>query len=185
MPADPEHATRRLRRITRQGRFPDGTLVGTLVHTALRRWLFPDSPSFDRLLTTTAKQAGVVEAADLEKHLNRAGELLARFHADPHWAEIDAARWRAEAWHEVPYSQPDAEGVIDLLYRDAISQWWVVDFKTDEVAAAATLEKLVEQDYRPQVNRYRAATTQLLRQPVQTSICWLDYAARVWWQVVG
>jgi ATP-dependent helicase/nuclease subunit A len=54
-------------------------------------------------------------------------------------------------------------GVIDLAFRDA-KGWVIVDYKTDQLQGRS-IETLVEH-YRPQVQKYAEAWTQLINEPV-------------------
>jgi len=53
----------------------------------------------------------------------------------------------------LPFAQTLLRGAIDLLFREPRG-WVVVDYKTDQVDASQTIQRLVE-TYRPQVELYR------------------------------
>ncbi len=188
LPASPEESSERvarhLRRITGHTSRTDGTVVGTLVHAALRRWCFPGDIGLERLLTATAKESGVVMPDDVARHLAHATELLSRFRAMPQWAEINVARQRGDAHPEIPYSHPASRGILDLLYRRNDGAWLVLDFKTDAIYSDSQLAELLATDYRAQLARYRQAATQLVGQPVQTHLVLLDYLGAVQWRWV-
>jgi ATP-dependent exoDNAse (exonuclease V) beta subunit len=110
--------------------------------------------------------------------------LLARFKTDARWPEMDTA----DRHHEVPYSlvqgEREVNGFIDLLYCGPDDHWRIIDFKTDVIADEAGLEKLLEQGYRRQLQRYQAAVLTLLGQRTQTTLGLLDYAGGVRWKLV-
>ena len=136
-------------------------------------------------MQTALLERGVVDPAEAEAHLRRASELLARLKTDARWRELDAA----DRHHEVPYSLVQGErpvnGFIDLLYCGPDSHWRIIDFKTDVIVDEAGLEKLLEEGYRRQLQRYQAAVLTLLGQPTQIILCLLDYAGGVQWKLVG
>lgn len=180
---DAEASQRRAVRVTRRYRHQDGTVVGLLVHEALRRWRFPGEPGLDGLLRAAAVGAGLVEPADIEDHANQATVLLRRLRQDPRWTEID----QAPRQHEVPYSLSregrTESGAIDLLYRLPDGRWHVVDFKTDAIADEAEMRTAIEERrYDRQMWRYREAVSQLLGGAVKTTICFLDCAGQVRWE---
>ena len=180
----PEKHVLRARRVTGRYRQLDGTLVGELVHAALRWWRFPGHPQLESLLQTTLLERGVVDPAEAEAHLRRVMELLARLRADARWPEMEAA----DRHPEVPYSLVQGEhavnGFIDLLYCGPDDHWRIIDFKTDAIADEAGLERLLADSYSRQLQRYQAAVLTLLGQPTQTTLCLLDYAGGVRWKVV-
>ncbi len=186
---DPEAAPDqpRPRHVTGRPGPVEGALVGQLVHEALRRWRYPGEAGFERLLDTSARALGLVVSAAAAAHRERAVVLLERFRADPRWAELDTAERLGQARHEVQYSLPGQPGggFIDLLYRDEAGRWNVVDFKTDEVADEADLHRRLDQGYRRQLARYRAAAADLLSQPVAGWLVFLDYAGQVRWEAGG
>ena len=108
-----------------------------------------------------------------------------RFRADPHYGEIDSA---LERRHEIPYSRQldngmPSTGVIDLVYRGTDMRWRIVDYKTDEIQDDAQFTELVEK-YTPQIIRYRESFMQLLSQPAETWLCFLNYTNQVRWEQV-
>ena len=136
-------------------------------------------------MQTALLERGVVDPAEAEAHVRRAMELLARLKADARWLEMDTA----DRHHEVPYSLVQGErpvnGFIDLLYCGPDNHWRIIDFKTDVIADEAGLEKLREQGYRRQLQRYQAAVLTLLGQPAQIILCLLDYSGSVRWKAVS
>jgi ATP-dependent helicase/nuclease subunit A len=137
-------------------------VVGSLTHTALRHWLFPDDEAFTDFLQPFALEAGLTDPVSIQTALRRAARLLTRFQGHPLYAEISAA----ERHHEVPYSvildgQP-RNGLIDLLFRPSPeADWAIAEFKTDHLAETADLMAHVqEQGYDRQVQDYVQAITQ-------------------------
>ena len=174
LPDDPERDLQlQSWRATRADRRVSGKVLGSIVHKALQRWLFPGDPALDALLESEAWRAGLATEATRREVIARANELLARFRAHPLWHEVDAAH---ERYAELPYSyiinDKVENRVIDLLYRDA-DGWRIIDFKTDPIQSIAQKEHLV-QYYAPQVRRYKAVVESKLRTYVSGKLCFLD-----------
>ncbi len=172
---------RRLRRVIGR-RDPEGAALGTLVHAALRRWLFTGN-SLEALLDAEALMEGLVDQHERAATIKEAKKLLERFCADVRFAELDVA----ERHHEVPYAMASAalptSGYIDLLYRTRDQKWRVVDFKTDDLPTA---EKFADarSRYAFQVERYRNAVRALTGQEAEPELCFLNYAGKVRWERV-
>jgi ATP-dependent exoDNAse (exonuclease V) beta subunit len=131
-------------------------VVGSLTHTALRHWLFPDAEGFADFLRPFALEAGLTDGASIQTAVRHVARLLARFQSHPLYDEISAA----ERYHEVPYSVTlegrARNGLIDLLYRPAPgADWTLVEFKTDRLAETDDLRAyLQQQGYDRQVQDY-------------------------------
>ncbi|MDO8671863.1 MAG: 3'-5' exonuclease, partial [Dehalococcoidia bacterium] len=174
-----------IRRITRR-RYVEGSIVGRLVHEAIRRWCFPGNPALARLLHTAAFTAGLIDADDIADHVRQASSLLARLQKEPRWMDLG----RAKRWHEAPYyvigNEEPTLGRIDLLYSigepDA-QRWGVIDFKTDRINGEAEFEGL-KNKYAKQVRRYRQAVVAILKGPVETTLCFLDCFGTIRWEDV-
>jgi len=155
-----------------------GNVLGSIVHKAIQRWLFPGDPSLNALLEMETYNAGLVSDKLRQIAINRATELLTRLRKHPLWEEIDTA---LERYSELPYVytlQDKLESrVIDLLYRNT-SGWYLLDFKTDSIGSLAEKEKLV-QCYTAQVRGYAHVTQLHLKQPVQAKLCFLDDQGKV------
>ena len=155
-----------------------GNVLGSIVHKAIQRWLFPGDPGLNALLEMETYNAGLVSDKLRQIAINRATELLTRLRKHPLWEEIDTA---LERYSELPYVytlQDKLESrVIDLLYRNT-SGWYLLDFKTDSIGSLAEKEKLV-QCYTAQVRRYAHVTQLQLKQPVQAKLCFLDDQGKV------
>ncbi len=82
---------KRRRRVTGQFRQTEGSIVGRVVHAALRFWRFPDDAGLDELLRTTSLEYGVVTPDELEATIKEAVGLLARLRSDQRWEEMTAA----------------------------------------------------------------------------------------------
>lgn len=180
---DAEDRERRLRRVIGRQRRPEGTVVGTLVHAAIRRWRFPGDAGLDELLRAEALMEGLVDLGQYDLTVAQAKALLNRFRGDARFAEIDAA----ERFHEVPYSRimensVSTTRVIDLVYRKA-DKWQIVDFKTDEIEDGARFSALKEK-YTPQVVRYREDFQRLVGQAPESWLCFMNYANSVRWERV-
>ncbi len=176
----------RSHRTTRRLAQVDGTIVGNLVHEAVRRWRFPGDIGFAELLAAAARAARLIDMEQVGPHVERATELLERLRAEPAWADLNAAHRDGRLHHEVPYAQSGGgAGVIDVLYQDALGQWQIVDFKTDALARLDDGAELIRDDYGPQLRRYIDAVNRLLGRPATARLCWLDVAGAVAWQTVS
>ena len=143
LPEDPERDLQlQSWRATRADRRVSGKVLGSIVHKALQRWLFPGDPALDALLESEAWRAGLATEATRQEVIARANELLARFHANRLRNEVDAA---LERYSELPYSylinEKVENRVIDLLYRDA-DGWHIIDFKTDPICSGALFARV-------------------------------------------
>jgi len=156
-----------------------GISVGKMVHKAIQRWAFLGDARLPALLDTAAMENGLVEARQREKSVAEAETLLGRFCAHPLWETLDRAECRL---HEVPYTLSRRDGQVEVGYLDVLYRveggWWILDFKTDTIAAHVDLNRLVEK-YGRQLRRYSRAVRELLG-PVQGSgLCFLDDRGRV------
>jgi len=174
---DPEE-TERDWRATGQVYAP-ASAVGTMVHAALRSWLFPGDaapePRLRALLEGQAYAQGLVDERQRRFAVHKAVRLLERFRAHPLWTEIEGAD---ERYFEAAYSVPRAEGSridsgrLDVLFRRG-TQWFVVDYKTDELHNHEEIAQAVL-EYREQVERYRHAVRSMLQVDPQVQLCFLD-----------
>jgi ATP-dependent helicase/nuclease subunit A len=150
-------------------------VVGSLVHRALQRWLFPGDPGLDHLLETQAFNAGLVEEAARQAAVRAARSLLDRVRRHPAWEEMDQALERRS---EVPYSRlvngRVDTGYIDLLYRTD-EGWVIVDFITDALRTESGLQEALAA-HQGQITRYRHACQALLGSELQVRLCFLDYS---------
>ncbi len=175
---------RRLRRVVGRHHRPEGTVLGTLVHAAIRRWRFPGDPGLEELLRAEALMEGLVDQEEREITIAQAKDLLSRFRADARFSEIDTSQRR----HEIPYSiMTDnglpSTGAIDLIYQGKDARWQIVDFKTDDIQTDAEFSELKE-NYTKQIIRYRESFQRLLGQPAKAWLCFLNYASAVRWEQV-
>jgi ATP-dependent helicase/nuclease subunit A len=137
-------------------------VIGSLTHTALRHWLFPDDSGFDAFLRPFALEAGLTDQAGIRAALRQVARLLARFQGHPLYAEMSSA----ERYHEVPYSvRLDGQlrnGLIDLLFRPSPDAGWTVaEFKTDRLVETDDLvAHSKRQGYDRQVRDYMQAVSQ-------------------------
>lgn len=160
-------------RATQEDSRVSGTVLGSIVHKALQRWLFPGDDGLEALLESEAWRAGLATEATRQEITVRAKALLSRFRAHSVWDAVDSA---LERYAELPYSylinEKVENRVVDLLYRDH-DGWHIIDFKTDPVFSSAQKEQLV-QLYAPQVRRYKAIVESKLRIAVSGKLCFLD-----------
>jgi len=162
---------------------PPAWVVGKLVHIGLRLWRFPGDPGLASFLEAAARQAGLTDEQRLRAALRRARDLLQRLAESPLYAELDAA----ERYHEVPYSFASGtalQGRIDLLCRrPASGDWWLLDFKTDELHGEPDPARM--DVYRAQLLRYRQAVQTLLGVEPALKLCFLDYNGQVVVKQIG
>jgi hypothetical protein len=116
----------------------ESTLVGNLVHSAIRRWCFPGDARLMPLLAAAVRETGLLDAQEAGRHVAQAHELLGRLREDSRWPTLD----RAQRYHEVPYSFPQW-GNDQRVYRSAglggMGTWQVIDFKTTTIGARRRL----------------------------------------------
>ena len=160
----------------------DATLVGNLVHLAIRRRIFPGDARLHPLLEAAVREAGRLEPAEAAGHIAHVERLLARLRADARWAAFE----RARQYHEVPFSlthrEGFASGYIDLLVEDGLGVWQIVDFKTTRIETQAERDRLLATEFKPQLARYREAVERQLGGRVETWACLLDYQGRLEWR---
>jgi ATP-dependent exoDNAse (exonuclease V) beta subunit len=156
-------------------------VVGSLTHTALRHWRFPDDDTFAKFLRPFALEAGLTDPASIDTALQRVTRLLNRFQHHPLYSELAAA----ERHHELPYALTlDGQivsGIIDLLYRATPSAaWTIAEFKTDRLAEGADLQAYAQQQgYLRQVETYQQAIIQQLGATPQVLMVFLNVGQSV------
>jgi len=139
-------------------------VVGSLTHTALRYWRFPNESDFTGFLHPFAQEAGLTDPAAIEIALDRMMVLLARFQTHSLYTQLFAA----ERHHEVPFSLPvdnrTHSGIIDLLFRvSPDTPWTIAEFKTDRLPEDIDLKRHAEiKGYLRQVNIYNRAVSRLM-----------------------
>ncbi len=166
----------RVWRIVAPTQTPPAWVVGKIVHEAIRRWTFPDTPNFDSRLRPAAIASGLTDEALIRAALREARRLLERFRAHPLFAELDAA---TERHHEAPYVLGGDVGIIDVLYHSP-SGWAIADFKTDEARDEAKARDIVrDEKYDAQLRRYAAAAAAQLGQRPRTLLVFLNVGGEV------
>ena len=116
---------------------------GTLVHAVLAAHRFPRRQAADRPARANNWPPSLSlktpsQAAEL------AAEMIERFAASPRWPQIAAAKTvHRELEFLLAWPPGDTtgdgrylQGFIDCLYQDASGGWHLVDYKTNDVAAA-------------------------------------------------
>ena len=171
----------RVWRVVPVAKKPEGPawVVGSLVHTGLRHWRFPDRPGLEDFLRPFALEAGLTDPEEIRRTIAGARRLLARFQAHPLYAELD----RAERHHEAPYAVEvngvSRSGIVDLLVRSD-DTWTVVEFKTDELRTRADLAVHIrEKRYDEQVGGYVTAMTCLLGERPRALLVFLNVGGQV------
>jgi ATP-dependent exoDNAse (exonuclease V) beta subunit len=172
----------RVWRVVPRAKRPTGPawVVGKLVHEAIRRWRFPDTPDLEVFLYPHALEAGLTDRTEIANAMREARRLLERFRVHPLWAEMNAA----QRWHELPYTIAgtfgmSGAGIIDILYRNG-DAWTIADFKTDEIRRADQVaDQIAAGKYDEQLRHYaNAIMTQLGIRP-RTILVFLNVKGRV------
>ncbi len=154
--------------------------LGTLVHAVLENIDFRDPPSVRELVARHAPRHLPDVAEPAAGELDEPIEIIERFIESPRAAELAAAdRVHAElefllAWPpgNAETGGPIVQGFIDCLYRDAVGDWRLVDFKTNHVTPS-TLPS-VAANYEMQMLLYALATEQILGcPPAELVLCFL------------
>ncbi|WP_410793389.1 UvrD-helicase domain-containing protein [Kribbella sp. C-35] len=128
-----------------KGRY--GTAIGRAVHAVLQVVDLSTGAGLEAAVSTQCLAEGVLEYADVVTALVRsalASDVVKRAAAREHWRES-----------YVGTVQPDGtvlEGFVDLIYREDDGRLTIVDYKTDDIPAAA-LESRVAY-YAPQLQAY-------------------------------
>jgi ATP-dependent helicase/nuclease subunit A len=136
---------------------PGALARGTLLHRAMELDAFaaPDPDAIVRRLAAAAR----IEDAQLVRQVaaqvrafgkTDLGRRVAR--AQPSYAELPFVLWRGEI---------ELRGAIDRLVHDE-SGWLLIDWKTDEITAAAAAARAREAGYFAQTRLYMLAARQLL-----------------------
>lgn len=134
---------------------------GSAFHRAVQLWSYrgacPDALLAQAVRDTCGEHRLDERAAELRA-------LLARLQATQPGllGELRTAAARGELFHEVGIGYVDAagtrvEGSIDLLYRGGDGQWHLLDYKTDRIDGAGTLEQRIA-DHHAQVAAYAEST---------------------------
>ncbi len=152
-----------------------GNVLGSIVHKAIQRWLFPGDPSLNALLEMETYNAGLVSDKLRQIAINRATELLTRLRKHPLWEEIDTA---LERYSELPYvytSQDKVENrVISLLYE--LWQVNLLDFKTNSIGSLAEKTHLTLYSSSTAL----CVTQFLIEAACAGRLCFLDDKGKVW-----
>ncbi|MBN1266947.1 MAG: UvrD-helicase domain-containing protein [Anaerolineales bacterium] len=149
--------------------------VGSMVHAALRSWLFPENEELIDLLEAAAFAERLIDTRQRRQAVRKSVRLLDRLRSHPMWEEINGAD---ERYFEVPYTLPGIDsrgtdtGRIDMLYKKE-DRWIVVDYKTENLKSEEDIQKAV-QEYSAQMERYRRAVRLLLNAEPAVQICFLD-----------
>ncbi|HEY5730411.1 MAG TPA: UvrD-helicase domain-containing protein [Anaerolineales bacterium] len=169
--SDPPQRVWRIVSTTKRPHAP-AWLVGRLVHEAIHRWRFDD---LDDFLKPFALEAGLTDEAEIRAAIQESRRLLERLSAHLLFKELDSA----ERHHEVPYFLPEGRGIIDLLYR-ANNDWYIMDFKTDEVHSEEEARAIIKQkEYHLQVRRYTQAIENQLQVMAKTRLVFLNVKGEV------
>ena len=133
----------------------DGMDVGTLCHKVLERMLASNETDVSRTLLHVAEQN------KLEKSLPVATAILNPFVQSEVYKQLKDCTVLA---CEMPFTLAENEGnvvsgIIDSVLQTAQGEYWVVDYKTDQIPAEG-VEVLFEK-YKPQLTVYKQAAQQL------------------------
>lgn len=165
-------------RVTSQVEDVPGNVLGSMVHKAVQRWLFPSDPRLTALLEMETYNAGLVSERLRRDAIDRANELLERLHRHPIWTEVNSAQDRCSEFPFTHVMEGRMENrVVDLLYQNS-NGWQLIDFKTDPILTHSYKNDLVKV-YAPQVKQYADVVQSKLGQPVHARICFLDDRGKV------
>jgi ATP-dependent exoDNAse (exonuclease V) beta subunit len=169
----PEEVNDEVWQVTNQGDHVSGDVLGTLVHKAIQRWIFPGDPRLISLLETEMFNIGLIHNNLRRKTIDEVCDLLSRLHRHSIWCEFDGAM---ERYSELPYTYMAGSKmenrVIDLLYRDE-KGWRIIDFKTDPIRNTTYKNDLLKK-YIPQLRSYKVAVKTLIGVYPVAQICFLD-----------
>jgi ATP-dependent exoDNAse (exonuclease V) beta subunit len=111
--------------------------VGCVLHRALADWeclAFPPARQ-GAALEAFARREGLLAKGAVQDAARRAQRMLERLKHDPLYGEIQAA---PEHYPELPFilQTPSGplEGVIDLLLRDRMGRWRVLEWKAEWIS---------------------------------------------------
>ncbi len=168
-----EGAPDRVPMATRQttGAYVPHYIVGDMTHRALRQWRFPhNTPNLDTLLAEYARALDLADDAMIHAGVLQARKLLTRFTQSELFRVMDAAQLRR---HEVPFvcewQGRTVHGSMDALTLTAEGDWFIADFKTDEVRERELRAHALE-NYAVQLGLYQYAAAQVLNQALPVRV---------------
>ncbi len=149
--------------------------VGTLVHHALASWdclALPES-ALTQWLSNSIRRMGVMEPTVIEDGVHRAQAMLNNLITSPLYGAINTAQQR---YTELPVvyqaERQVVYGIVDLLYKDEVGAWYLIDWKTDKVNSQ-NLQNLIEQ-YQEQLLVYARAVQRQLSVTPHSRLCFLS-----------
>ncbi len=111
-----------------------GFVIGEMAHRAIRRWRLPaTTPNLDAILHRYAEENGLSDQDEIVKAKQEATQLLKRFEASELCREMAEATRRHEVPFVVEWQGRMIHGSIDALCQSRGGEWWIVDFKTDNL----------------------------------------------------
>jgi len=151
-------------------------IVGDMTHRALRQWRFPhNTPELDKILAEYARGLGLADEKLIQAGVLATRKLLTRFTQSELFRAMDTARVRR---HEVPFvcewQGRTVHGSMDALAQTTEGEWFIADFKTDDVRGRALRAHALE-NYAVQLGLYQYAAAQVLNQAVSVRV---HYAQR-------
>jgi ATP-dependent helicase/nuclease subunit A len=143
--------------------------LGRLVHTVLERL----SLTSENLIRECCEQTAAERVTmNIPRAAQLAQQMVERFVASPRWQQlvgVPAVHREIEfllAWRRDRAGADDGrylQGYIDCLYQDTDGQWHLIDYKTNDLSAAACDEAAAR--YEMQMYVYAMAAERVLKQP--------------------
>jgi hypothetical protein len=157
------------------------SVVGRIAHRALQDWtcLELPAPALERRLASYAHREGMLASQAASLAAGRALRMLSDLKRTPLYTQITSApeRYTGLAF---TLDTPGGllEGTIDMLYRDALGKWRLVEWKT-AWAGKAYLEEDA-QKHRLRMAHYAEAARRATGETPVASICFLAARAALY-----
>jgi len=154
-------------------------VIGELVHRSLELWRFPEqvkTGTFSAWASRWLNSRGIYDAKQVQKAVSQAKRLLGKFLDHSLYKAMSQAERR---FAELPFSWMDEKGKVHQGLIDALflhqGQWYLIEFKTDYLSRLEDLEeKISENGYLEQIERYQQAVRQTLRIDSEVLLCFLN-----------
>lgn len=146
---------------------PSPALLGTLLHRCLEWYDFDAPPSEEELVrrVLAEQEEFLFSAAEAEEVSATLREMLSTFRRHPLAERIAAANTRrCEVDFLLRIGRLTLRGQIDLLYRDARGDWYLVDYKSDRLSSPVDLARQAK-EYELQLLVYALAVERFFGQP--------------------
>jgi len=146
----------------------DAATLGTLYHKCMELLDLAHPQPADLLLAAAAAETEIDDPPAMAALAGELAAMLVKFRGHELWGRLAAAR---QTYRELDFVMdcPPAtlRGQIDLLVCDAAGRWRIVDYKSDDVDAAAAAEHAAR--YQLQMLLYAAAAQGRLGRGVESA----------------